>query len=199
MKLSLSLLLSEASVTLRDDITNPSGSVELMRLTLTKLFLRLTPEQTSDPAAGAPPAFTSGTALIDVYCSCLQVDNQLYNRASFHFPVLLCQEQRGGAEPGTHWSSNENPSESPELLEEFKHSCFLHVRLTLSGDGRTVEEVGPRTHHQSFMGLCLVAGSTAVTLLNLHICLGSRSRFMFFFILFHCSSVPIISHFVTSR
>lgn len=150
-KLSFRVLLSEASVVLSDDITSPSGSVELLRLTLTKLLLSLAPapaslppDLTLDPGAGAAPvsALIPDASLIEVYCSSLQVDNQLYNRASFHFPVLLCQEQRGGAEPGVQWSSDANPSQSPELLNEFKRSCFLQLRMILAGDRCTVEEVG---------------------------------------------------------
>ncbi|KAI3361490.1 hypothetical protein L3Q82_013637 [Scortum barcoo] len=149
-KLSVRVLLSEASVVLSDDITSPSGSVELLRLTLTKLLLSLAPAPTSLPpellvdlGMGAAPtsALMPDASLIEVYCSSLQVDNQLYNRASFHFPVLLCQDQRGGAEPGAPWSSEANPTESPEALEEFKHSCFLQLKMVLAGDRCTVEEV----------------------------------------------------------
>ena len=136
---------------LSDDITNPSGSVELLRLTLTKLLLSLTPALASlppelavDPDRGAASisALMPDASLIELYCSSLQVDNQLYNRASFHFPVLLCQDQRGGAENGSPWSSDANPTESPGALEEFKRSCFLQLRMTLAGDRCTAEEVG---------------------------------------------------------
>uniref|UniRef100_A0A4W6EZE5 Vacuolar protein sorting 13 homolog B n=1 Tax=Lates calcarifer TaxID=8187 RepID=A0A4W6EZE5_LATCA len=137
------------SVALSDDITSPSGSVELLRLTLTKLLLSLAPAPTSlppelaaDPGVGAATisALMPDTSLIEVYCSSLQVDNQLYNRASFHFPVLLCQDQRGGADPGGPWSSDANPTESPDALEEFKRSCFLQLRIILAEDKCTVEE-----------------------------------------------------------
>ncbi|XP_047455657.1 vacuolar protein sorting-associated protein 13B-like isoform X2 [Mugil cephalus] len=149
-KLSFRVLLSEASVVISDDITSPTGSVELLRLTLTKLLLSLAPTPTSlpsefevDPGVGAASisAAVSDASLIEVYCSSLQVDNQLYNRASFHFPVLLCQDQRGGVEPGGQWSSDANPTESPEALDAFKSSCFLQLRIRLSGDRCTVEEV----------------------------------------------------------
>ncbi|XP_078143289.1 intermembrane lipid transfer protein VPS13B isoform X3 [Centroberyx gerrardi] len=149
-KLSFRVLLSEASVALSDDITSPSGSVELLRLTLTKLLLSLAPaaaslppELAADPGMGTAPisALITDAFLIELYCSGLQVDNQLYNRASFHFPVLLCQEQRGGAEAGGAWSSDANPTESPDALEEFKRSCFLQLGLTLAGDGCTMEQV----------------------------------------------------------
>uniref|UniRef100_A0A8C9XPN5 Vacuolar protein sorting 13 homolog B n=1 Tax=Sander lucioperca TaxID=283035 RepID=A0A8C9XPN5_SANLU len=132
-------------VVLSDDITNPSGSVELLRLTLTKLFLSLAPAPPSLPPelAGDPDSpLMPDASLIEVYCSSLQVDNQLFNRASFHFPVLLCQDQRGGgAELGGPWSSDANPTESPESLEEFKHSCFLQLRMRLAGDRCTAEEL----------------------------------------------------------
>ncbi|KAM3614331.1 uncharacterized protein V6R79_012862 [Siganus canaliculatus] len=150
-KLSFGLLLSEASVVLSDDITSPSGSVELLRLTLTKLLLSLTPAPTSlpplelaaDPDMAAAPitALTPDASLIELHCSSLQVDNQLYNRASFHFPVLLCQDQRGGMEPDTPWTTDSNPTQSTEAFEEFKHSCFLQLRMVLAGDRQTVEEV----------------------------------------------------------
>lgn len=148
-KLSVRVLLSEASVALSDDITSPTSSVELLRLTLTKLLLSLSPAPTLlppltiDPDVGTASvsALMSGSSLIEVYCCSLQVDNQLYNRASFHFPVLLCQDQRGGVEPEGMWSSDANPAESPEALEEFKRSCFLQLKMTLAGDRCTVEEV----------------------------------------------------------
>uniref|UniRef100_A0A3Q3JG19 Vacuolar protein sorting 13 homolog B n=1 Tax=Monopterus albus TaxID=43700 RepID=A0A3Q3JG19_MONAL len=124
----------EASVALRDDITSPSGSMELLRLTLTKLLLSLAPAPTSlplelavDPSMDAAPisALMGEASLIEVCCSSLQVDNQLYNQASFHFPVL----------------TDANPTQSPEALEEFKSSCFLQLRMTVAGDKHTVEEV----------------------------------------------------------
>ncbi|KAI9537313.1 hypothetical protein NQZ68_026443 [Dissostichus eleginoides] len=142
-KASCRVLLSEASVVLSDDITNPSGSVELLRLTLTKLLLSLAPAPPSLPQEqGASDLGSAHISLIEVYCSNLQIDNQLYNRASFHFPVLLCQDQRSSAEPGGGpWSSEANPTESPEALEEFKRSCFLQLRMRLAGDRCNAEEI----------------------------------------------------------
>ncbi|XP_037533228.1 vacuolar protein sorting-associated protein 13B [Nematolebias whitei] len=148
-KLSFKILLSQASVMLSDDITSPTGPVELLRLTLTKLLLSLgpapsplPPELAADSAmAASVSALVCDSSLVEVYASSLQVDNQLYNRASFHFPVLLCQDQRGGTEPGALWSRDANPTESPETLEEFKKSCFLQLKMVLAADGCTVEEV----------------------------------------------------------
>ncbi|XP_053736376.1 intermembrane lipid transfer protein VPS13B-like isoform X1 [Synchiropus splendidus] len=147
-KLSVTVLLSEASVALNDDITSPAGSVELLRLTLTKVLLSLAPspstqlpESPTDPESGAASlgALMPSGSLVELHCSSLQVDNQLYNRASFHFPVLLCQEQR--VDPGSLWSSSENPLCSPELLEAFKRSCFLQLRMSVAEDRCSVEEV----------------------------------------------------------
>ncbi|XP_072317743.1 intermembrane lipid transfer protein VPS13B-like isoform X2 [Eucyclogobius newberryi] len=150
LKLSFRVLLSEASVVLNDDITNPSGSVELLRLTLTKLLLSLSPapvllpmgaqDDTNADTTSVTSLITDGST-VQVYCSSLQVDNQLYNRASFHFPVLLCQDQRGAAESVVLWSGDNDPFDSPEALEEFKRSCFLTLQVNLAADRCTIEEV----------------------------------------------------------
>lgn len=164
-KLSVGVLLSEVGVVLSDDITSPSGSVELLRLTLSKLMLSLAPVPSSLPpeladgggGMAAPAlALMPDASLIHVCCSGLQVDNQLYNRASFHFPVLLCQEQRGGAEPGSPWSSQANPAQSPEALEEFRSSCFLQLRVVLAEDKCTVEEVALRLLFFFFFALLII-------------------------------------------
>ncbi|KAK7930669.1 hypothetical protein WMY93_007064 [Mugilogobius chulae] len=150
LKLSFRALLSEASVVLNDDITNPSGSVELLRLTLTKLLLSLSPapvliptDTSDDPNADGPSVTTLITdgSRIQVYCYSLQVDNQLYNRASFHFPVLLCQDQRVEVESGRVWTSDSDPFDCPDALEAFKHSCFLSLQVNVAADRYTIEEV----------------------------------------------------------
>uniref|UniRef100_A0A8C5FWL6 Vacuolar protein sorting 13 homolog B n=1 Tax=Gadus morhua TaxID=8049 RepID=A0A8C5FWL6_GADMO len=129
---------SEASVALSDDITSPSGSVELLRLTLTKLLVELSPpppqgqDQQASPGSDSRALAPDGVLLVGLHCAGLQVDNQLYNRASFHFPVLLCQEQRSEAEAGGPWSAEANPATAaPEALEEFKRSCFLELGALL--------------------------------------------------------------------
>ncbi|KAJ8288378.1 hypothetical protein COCON_G00010370 [Conger conger] len=129
--LAFRVLLSEASLALRDDITSSTGSVELLRLTLSKLLLSLAPS--ADPG-GLADLSSLG---LELHCASLQVDNQLYNRASFHFPVLLCQEQR--AEPAP-WTRDANPTVSPRALEEYRSACFLRLGLTLSGD-HSVDQV----------------------------------------------------------
>ncbi|XP_015213385.2 intermembrane lipid transfer protein VPS13B isoform X1 [Lepisosteus oculatus] len=131
--LALRVLLSEASLTLRDDVTSPAGSVELLRLTLSRALLRVTPVPPA-PAADWPEEPRE----VELHCASLQVDNQLYSRASFHFPVLLCQEQRADPAP---WCWDSNPAVSPQALEAYKSSCFLRLGLALSSDGCSVEEV----------------------------------------------------------
>ncbi|XP_028837760.1 vacuolar protein sorting-associated protein 13B isoform X2 [Denticeps clupeoides] len=134
--LSLRVLLSEASVALCDDITSPTGSVELLRLTVSRVLLHLCPVDLSEPLPALPDP---GHSLVDVYCGSLQVDNQLYSRASFHFPVLLCQETR--TESRAAWSGDSNPLLSAQALEEHKLSCFLQLSLTLAGDGHCLDQV----------------------------------------------------------
>ncbi|KAL0171049.1 hypothetical protein M9458_031360, partial [Cirrhinus mrigala] len=119
--LSFRVLLNEASVALCDDITSPSGSVELLRLTVTKLLLRLPPDEPPDDGTDAPPVHT-----VQIHCAGLQVDNQLYERASFHFPVIVCQEPQG--EPDL--------APTPRQLREFCDACFLSLSVTVSADGR---------------------------------------------------------------
>ncbi|KAJ3597649.1 hypothetical protein NHX12_001166, partial [Muraenolepis orangiensis] len=148
LKLSFHVLISEASLALSDDITSPSGSVELLRLTLTKILVELSPppsgarDSLDSPASDSWALAPCSYPVLELHCAGLQVDNQLYNRASFHFPVLLCQEQRSEAEAGGPWSPEANPTTvSPEALEDFKRSCFLQLGLALAGDGRALEEV----------------------------------------------------------
>ncbi|XP_016118387.1 vacuolar protein sorting-associated protein 13B-like, partial [Sinocyclocheilus grahami] len=112
--LSFKILLNEASVALCDDITSPSSSVELLRLTVSKLLLQL------------PPGEPSAVHTVQIHCASLQVDNQLYERASFHFPVILCQEPQG--EPDL--------APTPQRLQEFCDACFLSLSVTVSTDGR---------------------------------------------------------------
>ncbi|XP_072572926.1 intermembrane lipid transfer protein VPS13B isoform X4 [Paramormyrops kingsleyae] len=131
--LAFQVLLSAASLALRDDITSPAGSVELLRLTLSKLLLNLSQAQAGTTGAGPAEG-----AMLEMYCAGLQLDNQLYHRASFHFPVLLCQEK--WAEPGP-WTAEANPASMPHGLDDFKASCSLRLWLLLSANGHGVDEV----------------------------------------------------------
>lgn len=172
-RLSFRVLLSEASLALCDDITSPSGSVELLRLTLSRLLLHLSPAADSpssssdllrvDPCVStASPTTSSSSAsawdvhpepgsplmpaadgsVLELHCASLQLDNQLYTRASFHFPVLLCQDSRS-ADPssssssfasGAPWSPEAHPLLSPEALRAYRASCFLRLATVLGPD-----------------------------------------------------------------
>ncbi|XP_041963297.1 vacuolar protein sorting-associated protein 13B-like [Alosa sapidissima] len=168
--LSFRVLLSEASLALCDDITTPSGSVELLRLTLSKLLLHLSPADPSErsdlsanphgPASTSSPTAWdvqpdpgspvpgAGGSVLELYCAGLQLDNQLYTRASFHFPVLLCQDSRT-AEPssssassssssssssGAPWSPEAHPLLSPQALQAYRAACFLRLAVALGPD-----------------------------------------------------------------
>ncbi|XP_041104665.1 vacuolar protein sorting-associated protein 13B-like isoform X3 [Polyodon spathula] len=120
------VLLCEVSLVVYDDITNHKASAELLRLTLSKILLNMAPARGlgAEAREGLPDLYA-----VEVYCASLQGDNQLYNRSSFHFPVLLCQEQKTDT---LQWSRDSNPTVSIKDLEEYKHSCFLQLCLSLS-------------------------------------------------------------------
>ncbi|XP_017308310.2 intermembrane lipid transfer protein VPS13B isoform X5 [Ictalurus punctatus] len=131
--LSFRVILSEVSVALCDDITSLTGSVELLRLTMSKLLVVLPlPEHT----IGDTP--TSHGHHVHVLCGSLRVDNQLYSCSSFHFPVLLCQEQLSDTDS---WMASRDLVLNPGALEELRQMCFLCVGLTLSSNGYHLEQV----------------------------------------------------------
>lgn len=114
-----------------DDITSPTGSVELLRLTMSRVLIVM-PEPTTGDAPNPHGHH------VQVLCGSLQVDNQLYSCSSFHFPVLLCQEQLSDTDS---WVSVKDSILSPEALEELRQMCFLCVGLTLSSNGYHLEQV----------------------------------------------------------
>lgn len=131
--LSFRVILTEISMALCDDITSPSGSVELLRLTMSKVLVVLPfPEPTTNVTT------TCHGHHVQVLCGSLQVDNQLYSCSSFHFPVLLCQEHLSDTDS---WMGDRDLVLSPEALEELRQMCFLSVGLTLSSNGYHLEQV----------------------------------------------------------
>ncbi|XP_027028317.2 vacuolar protein sorting-associated protein 13B isoform X2 [Tachysurus fulvidraco] len=131
--LSFHVILSEVSMALCDDITSPTGSVELLRLTMSKILVLL---PLPKPTVGE--TLTSHGHHVKILCGSLQVDNQLYSCSSFHFPVLLCQEQL----PDTDlWVGVKDLILNPEAVEELSQMCFLCVGLTLSNNGYHLEKV----------------------------------------------------------
>lgn len=131
--LSFRVILSEVSLALCDDITSPTGSVELLRLTMSKVLVML---PLPDSTMGDTP--TSHGHHVQVLCGRLQVDNQLYSCSSFHFPVLLCQEQLSDTDS---WVGVRDLILNPDALEELHQMCFLCVGLTLSSNGYHLEKV----------------------------------------------------------
>ncbi|KAI4881788.1 hypothetical protein NFI96_011483 [Prochilodus magdalenae] len=131
--LSFRILLNEVSVVLCDDITSPAGSVELLRLNASKILVLL--PRTEHNISDTTPFYAHQ---LQILCGSLQVDNQLYTRSSFHFPVLLCQDQRVDVDC---WVGKHDPMLSHEALEDFRQACFLCVRFTLSSNGLQLEQL----------------------------------------------------------
>ncbi|TSK20268.1 Vacuolar protein sorting-associated protein 13B [Bagarius yarrelli] len=130
---SFHVILSEVSVAFCDDITSPTGSVELLRLTMSKILLLLPlPELT------VCDKLTSHGQNVQILCGSLQVDNQLYSCSSFHFPVLLCQEQISSSD--SNWGFKDLIL-NREALEELRQMSFVCVDLTLSNSRYHVEKV----------------------------------------------------------
>ncbi|TRY56677.1 hypothetical protein DNTS_021035 [Danionella cerebrum] len=86
--LFFTFVLREATVCLCDDLSSQSSSIELLRLSISRLMLLLEPSQNSS----FDPTVCSLAHTLTLRCAHLQLDNQLYQRASFHFPVILSPE-----------------------------------------------------------------------------------------------------------
>ena len=65
-------------MSLRDDITSRSGSVELLRLTLSKLLLNLCPARLGDSGMGLVTAGMGEACLVEVHCASLQVGRLIF-------------------------------------------------------------------------------------------------------------------------
>nr|XP_060467555.1 intermembrane lipid transfer protein VPS13B isoform X5 [Panthera onca] len=122
------MFITQLSLVVFDDLTHHRVSSELLRLTLDSVFLQMAPvtgHLRGEEAAAAPLR----PHCVEVYCGDLQLDNQLYNKSSFHFAVLVCQ----GEKP--------EPMQCPKMqsllissreLEEYKKNCFIKLCLTLT-------------------------------------------------------------------
>ncbi|XP_073535716.1 intermembrane lipid transfer protein VPS13B isoform X2 [Phyllobates terribilis] len=126
--------ITQLSVGIYDDITNYKASSELMRLNLDNVFLHLTPvtsflrqpcqEMQTDLTFGIPVFYS-----LEVYCGDLQIDNQLYCKSNFHFPVLVCQEEKTDC---SRWPKAGSLSMSIKELEEYKETSFCKLFITFS-------------------------------------------------------------------
>ncbi|XP_068093820.1 intermembrane lipid transfer protein VPS13B isoform X2 [Hyperolius riggenbachi] len=128
--------ITQLSAGIYDDVTNCKSSSELMRLTLDNIYLHMAPvssylrqpclELQTDIISSKPMFYS-----LEVYCGDLQLDNQLYSKSHFHFPVLVCQEERS---EGAKWPKTGCLLISTKDLEEYKEASFLKLFVTLSED-----------------------------------------------------------------
>ncbi|KAM7075816.1 intermembrane lipid transfer protein VPS13B isoform 2-T4 [Molossus nigricans] len=122
------MFITQLSLAVFDDLTHHKASSELLRLTLDHVFLHMAPG--AGPLPGdEPSAAPFQLYCVEVYCGDLQLDNQLYNKSSFHFAVLICQGEK--PEP-TQYSSIRSLLASSKDLEEYKKKCFIKLCLTLT-------------------------------------------------------------------
>uniref|UniRef100_A0A670KB47 Vacuolar protein sorting 13 homolog B n=1 Tax=Podarcis muralis TaxID=64176 RepID=A0A670KB47_PODMU len=132
--LLLKTFISQLSLTVYDDITSPKTSSELLRFTVDHIYLHMVPvasylrplshEFHGEATSGLQQFYT-----LHIYCGDLQLDNQLYNKSNFHFPVLLCQGEKNET---TQWTKVPNLMVSNKDLEEYNENSFIKLCLTLS-------------------------------------------------------------------
>nr|XP_033789038.1 vacuolar protein sorting-associated protein 13B isoform X2 [Geotrypetes seraphini] len=129
----IKIFITQASLAIYDDITNHKISCELLRLTLDNIFLNMAPvtgylrqasREFQETSEGLPHLYN-----LEVYCSDLQLDNQLYNKSNFHFAVLVCQEDKSES---MKWLKVNNLIVSNKDLEEYKDNCFIKLCIILS-------------------------------------------------------------------
>uniref|UniRef100_A0A8C8S293 Vacuolar protein sorting 13 homolog B n=1 Tax=Pelusios castaneus TaxID=367368 RepID=A0A8C8S293_9SAUR len=128
------MFISQASLAVFDDITNHKMSSELLRLTVDNIFLNMTPRASflrylSHEFQGEISKGLTQFYSLQIYFGDLQLDNQLYNKSSFHFAVLLCQGEKNET---MQWSKVNNLIVSNKDLEEYKENCFIKLSITLS-------------------------------------------------------------------
>ncbi|XP_043543606.1 vacuolar protein sorting-associated protein 13B-like isoform X3 [Chiloscyllium plagiosum] len=131
--IAMRLLITQASLTINDDVTNHCKSSELLRLTLDNVLLNLAPvvnhakppsrEFRAEPTVGFAELYK-----LEVCVGDLQIDNQLYHRTSFHFPALLCQELKPER---PQWRNGSHSTLSAKDLDDYKDKCFLTACILL--------------------------------------------------------------------
>lgn len=121
------MFVTQLSLAVSDDLTQHNASSELLRLTLDNLFLHVSPVSGVLPEEEPPSAVQLFE--VEVCCRDLQLDNQLYNKANFHFGVLVCQGERTEA---AQCSRVQSLLASSKDLEEFKENCFIRLCLAVS-------------------------------------------------------------------
>ncbi|XP_054840360.1 intermembrane lipid transfer protein VPS13B [Eublepharis macularius] len=126
------MFISQLSFAVYDDVTNPRISSELVRFMLDNVYLRMVPVASYlRPLSHEFPGETTSDLqfyTLQIFCGDLQLDNQLYNKSNFHFPVLLCQGEKN--EP-MQWTKVHNLMVSNKDLEEYSENSFLKLCFTL--------------------------------------------------------------------
>lgn len=123
---SFKMFLTRLSLAVSDDLTHHQTSSELLRLTVDNIFLHVCPVPGVLPGE-EPPSALLQLLCVEVCLGDLQLDNQLYSKSSFHFPVLVCQGER--PEPA-RYSRVQSLLTSDKDLEEYKQNCFIRLCLT---------------------------------------------------------------------
>ncbi|KAL8181853.1 UNVERIFIED_CONTAM: Vacuolar protein sorting-associated protein 13B, partial [Gekko kuhli] len=128
------MFVSQLSLAVYDDITNPRTSSELVRFTLDNVYLHMVPVASylrplSHEFHGETTSDLQQFYTLQIFCGDLQLDNQLYNKSNFHFPVLLCQGEKNES---AQWTKVYNLMVSNKDLEEYSENSFLKLRFTLS-------------------------------------------------------------------
>ncbi|GAB1299300.1 Vacuolar protein sorting-associated protein 13B [Apodemus speciosus] len=121
------MFITQLSLAVSDDLTHQVPS-ELLRLTLDNVSLHVSPVPGVLPGEEPPSNFFPLYG-VEVYCGDLQLDNQLYNKSNFHFPVLVCQGEK--TDPA-QYSRVQSLLVSSKDLEEYKENCFIKLCLTVS-------------------------------------------------------------------
>ncbi|XP_072462964.1 intermembrane lipid transfer protein VPS13B isoform X2 [Notamacropus eugenii] len=128
---TLKVFITQSSLAVFDDLTHHKTSSELLRLTLDNIFLNMEPVASylralpfEGAVVGLPQLYS-----LEVFCGDFQLDNQLYNKSNFHFPVLVCQGEKVET---IQWSRMHNLLISSKDLEEYKENCFIKLCITLS-------------------------------------------------------------------
>uniref|UniRef100_A0A8C4PXQ0 VPS13-like middle region domain-containing protein n=1 Tax=Eptatretus burgeri TaxID=7764 RepID=A0A8C4PXQ0_EPTBU len=127
----LQFLLRHLSVTINDDVSQPMMSSEFLRLTLDDALLTVGPGMTQEGCGVSESiAPQSNGRLLVLLVGNVQLDNQLFPRSTFHFPVILCRGEQAVSESlsasaglgHTFW-----PLEST-TLERFRQSCAIQMK-----------------------------------------------------------------------
>lgn len=66
---------------------------------------------------------------LQIYCGDFQLDNQLYSKSNFHFPVVVCQGEKN---ENIQWAKAHNLTLPSKDLEECNRNAFVKLCVTLS-------------------------------------------------------------------